>query len=140
MSAVFEPDREADLKEAFRAHARAGYWRPRLILVEDLAMNLSRHRDLRSRGYKWMRRTGQEQVGGFIVICSDPSPFMPLDFHAKAVHIAVGLAKPIGPGCLTFRLAAGAERPHRKIETVNSMRWEHRSKLRKPSVLRGVSR
>jgi hypothetical protein len=102
MSAIFEPDREADLKEAFRAHARAGYWRPR--------------------------------------ICSDPSPFMPLDFHAKAVHIAVGLAKPSGPGCLTFRLAAGAERPHRKIETVNSMRWEHRSKLRKPSVLRGVSR
>jgi FkbM family methyltransferase len=33
-------------------------WRPRLILVEDLAMNLSLHRYLRSHGYKWMRRTG----------------------------------------------------------------------------------
>jgi len=58
MSTIFEPDREADLREAFFAHAGAGYWRPRLILVEDLAMNLRLHRDLRSRGYKWMRRTG----------------------------------------------------------------------------------
>lgn len=33
-------------------------WRPRLILVEDLAMNLRLHRHLRSRGYKWVRRTG----------------------------------------------------------------------------------
>jgi len=33
-------------------------WRPRLILVEDLAMNLRLHRYLRSHGYKWMRRTG----------------------------------------------------------------------------------
>ena len=33
-------------------------WQPRLILIEDLAMNLSLHRYLRSRGYKWMRRTG----------------------------------------------------------------------------------
>ena len=58
MSTIFEPDREADLREAFFAHAGAGYWRPRLILVEDLAMNLRLHRDLRSRGYKCMRRTG----------------------------------------------------------------------------------
>ena len=57
MSAVFEPDREADLKGAFFAYFRAGYWRPPLIRVEDLAMNLSVHRDLRSRGDKWMRRT-----------------------------------------------------------------------------------
>ena len=33
-------------------------WRPRLILVEDLAMDLRLHRHLRSRGYKWLRRTG----------------------------------------------------------------------------------
>jgi FkbM family methyltransferase len=33
-------------------------WRPRLILIEDLAMNLGLHRYLRSQGYKWMRRTG----------------------------------------------------------------------------------
>jgi FkbM family methyltransferase len=33
-------------------------WRPRLILIEDLAMNLDLHRHLRSRGYKWVRRTG----------------------------------------------------------------------------------
>jgi FkbM family methyltransferase len=33
-------------------------WRPRLILIEDLALNLRIHRLLRSRGYKWVRRTG----------------------------------------------------------------------------------
>lgn len=33
-------------------------WRPRLVLIEDLAMNLRLHRSLVSRGYKWMRRTG----------------------------------------------------------------------------------
>ncbi len=33
-------------------------WRPRLILIEDLAFNLKLHRLLRSRGYAWVRRTG----------------------------------------------------------------------------------
>jgi FkbM family methyltransferase len=33
-------------------------WRPRLILIEDLAMNLDVHRCLTAHGYKWMRRTG----------------------------------------------------------------------------------
>jgi len=33
-------------------------WRPRLILIEDLAMNLDVHRALTAHGYKWMRRTG----------------------------------------------------------------------------------
>jgi FkbM family methyltransferase len=33
-------------------------WRPRLILIEDLALNLRIHRLLRSCGYKWVRRTG----------------------------------------------------------------------------------
>jgi FkbM family methyltransferase len=33
-------------------------WRPRLILIEDLAMNLAVHRCLTAHGYKWMRRTG----------------------------------------------------------------------------------
>ncbi len=33
-------------------------WRPRLMLIEDLAMNLRLHRALRARGYKWVRRTG----------------------------------------------------------------------------------
>jgi FkbM family methyltransferase len=33
-------------------------WQPRLILIEDLAMNLRLHRLLVSRGYKWVRRTG----------------------------------------------------------------------------------
>jgi FkbM family methyltransferase len=33
-------------------------WRPRLILIEDLAMDLRLHRLLVSRGYKWVRRTG----------------------------------------------------------------------------------
>jgi FkbM family methyltransferase len=33
-------------------------WQPRLILIEDLALNLHIHRALTSRGYKWVRRTG----------------------------------------------------------------------------------
>jgi FkbM family methyltransferase len=33
-------------------------WRPRLILIEDLALNLKLHRFLQTRGYKWVRRTG----------------------------------------------------------------------------------
>jgi FkbM family methyltransferase len=33
-------------------------WRPRLILIEDLALNLSIHRALTAHGYKWVRRTG----------------------------------------------------------------------------------
>src|SRR5262249_44599245 len=33
-------------------------WRPRLILIEDLVMNLRLHCYLCGRGYKWMRRTG----------------------------------------------------------------------------------
>ena len=33
-------------------------WRPKLLLMEDLVLNLSLHRYLQARGYKWMRRTG----------------------------------------------------------------------------------
>lgn len=33
-------------------------WYPRLLLIEDLAMNLRLHRYLKSRGYRWVRRTG----------------------------------------------------------------------------------
>ena len=33
-------------------------WRPRLILIEDMAHNLRIHRALTARGYKWVRRTG----------------------------------------------------------------------------------
>jgi FkbM family methyltransferase len=33
-------------------------WRPRLLLVEDHAMNTRLHRLLVARGYKWIRRTG----------------------------------------------------------------------------------
>jgi FkbM family methyltransferase len=33
-------------------------WQPRLILIEDTALNLRLHRLLRSLGYKWVRRTG----------------------------------------------------------------------------------
>jgi FkbM family methyltransferase len=33
-------------------------WRPRLILIEDIVLNLRLHRYLKARGYKWMRRTG----------------------------------------------------------------------------------
>ena len=33
-------------------------WRPRLVLIEDIALSLRLHRVLQSRGYKWVRRTG----------------------------------------------------------------------------------
>jgi FkbM family methyltransferase len=33
-------------------------WRPRLLLIEDLAMDTRLHRVLLARGYKWIRRTG----------------------------------------------------------------------------------
>ena len=33
-------------------------WRPRLMLIEDLAMNLRLHHYLTSHHYKWVRRTG----------------------------------------------------------------------------------
>jgi len=33
-------------------------WKPQLILVEDLALNLSTHDYLTKRGYRWIRRTG----------------------------------------------------------------------------------
>jgi len=33
-------------------------WRPRLILIEDLALNRRLHGVLQSRGYRWVRRTG----------------------------------------------------------------------------------
>jgi FkbM family methyltransferase len=34
------------------------YWRPRLLIVEDLAMNRRLHRYLKARGYVWFRRSG----------------------------------------------------------------------------------
>lgn len=34
------------------------HWRPRLMLVEDLVLDLTLHRYLTARGYAWMRRTG----------------------------------------------------------------------------------
>ena len=33
-------------------------WQPRLIVIEDIVLNPRLHRLLRSRGYKWLRRTG----------------------------------------------------------------------------------
>ena len=33
-------------------------WQPRLILIEDLVMNLRLHRHVTAKGYKWFRRTG----------------------------------------------------------------------------------
>jgi FkbM family methyltransferase len=33
-------------------------WRPRLMLIEDLALDLRLHRYITRRGYKWIRRTG----------------------------------------------------------------------------------
>jgi len=44
-------------------------WQPRLILIEDLALNLNLHRLLTSRGYKWVRRTG---LNGWYVPADSP--------------------------------------------------------------------
>jgi FkbM family methyltransferase len=44
-------------------------WRPRLILIEDLALNLRIHRLLQSHGYKWVRRTG---LNGWYVPADSP--------------------------------------------------------------------
>jgi FkbM family methyltransferase len=33
-------------------------WRPRLLLIEDVVQNLTLHRYLTRRGYRWFRRTG----------------------------------------------------------------------------------
>jgi FkbM family methyltransferase len=44
-------------------------WRPRLILIEDLAFNLDIHRHLGRRGYKWVRRTG---INGWYVPADSP--------------------------------------------------------------------
>jgi len=39
-------------------------WRPRLVLVEDLVLDMRLHRFMRERGYKWIRRT---DVNGWYV-------------------------------------------------------------------------
>ncbi len=58
-------------------------WQPRLILIEDLALNLRIHRLLSSRGYKWVRRTG---LNSWYVPKSSPmkvSPFGQWQFMRK---------------------------------------------------------
>jgi FkbM family methyltransferase len=35
-----------------------GRWQPKLLLIEDLVLNLRLHHYLKSRHYKWVRRTG----------------------------------------------------------------------------------
>jgi FkbM family methyltransferase len=44
-------------------------WRPRLILIEDRALDLRIHRHLTGRGYKWVRRTG---INGWYVPKDSP--------------------------------------------------------------------
>lgn len=53
-------------------------WRPRLILIEDHLLNLRLHRGLRSRSYKWIRRTG---LNSWYVPADAPSP--PLALSAR---------------------------------------------------------
>jgi len=58
-------------------------WRPRLILIEDLALNLRIHRTLTARGYKWVRRTG---LNSWYVPADSPmriSPFGQWQFVRK---------------------------------------------------------
>jgi FkbM family methyltransferase len=44
-------------------------WRPRLMLIEDLALDLRLHRYITRRGYKWVRRTG---LNGWYVPADSP--------------------------------------------------------------------
>ena len=44
-------------------------WRPRLMLIEDLALSLRLHRYITRRGYKWVRRTG---LNGWYVPADSP--------------------------------------------------------------------
>jgi FkbM family methyltransferase len=46
-------------------------WKPRLMLIEDLALDLRMHRYVTGRGYKWVRRTG---LNGWYVPADDPTP------------------------------------------------------------------
>jgi FkbM family methyltransferase len=58
-------------------------WRPRLILIEDLAKDWRLHRYLQARGYKWIRRTG---LNGWYVPTDSPaavSEFGRLQFIRK---------------------------------------------------------
>ena len=58
-------------------------WKPRLVLIEDLALNLRIHRALTARGYKWVRRTG---LNGWYVPADAPmtvSPFGRWQFVRK---------------------------------------------------------
>ena len=44
-------------------------WRPRLVLVEDLVLDMRLHRFMRARGYKWIRRT---DINGWYVPAESP--------------------------------------------------------------------
>jgi len=44
-------------------------WRPRLVLVEDLVLDLRLHRFMQAQGYKWIRRT---DVNGWYVPADSP--------------------------------------------------------------------
>lgn len=46
-------------------------WRPRLMLIEDLALDLRLHRYITRRRYKWIRRTG---LNGWYVPADSPIP------------------------------------------------------------------
>jgi FkbM family methyltransferase len=44
------------------------YWRPRLILIEDMVLHLGTHRYLTERGYRWIGRSG---LNGWYVPAAD---------------------------------------------------------------------
>jgi len=52
-------------------------WHPRLILIEDLLLNLRLHRYLTRRGYRWLRRTGINNW----YIPANKMPHLGLDGH-----------------------------------------------------------
>jgi len=50
-------------------------WRPRLMLIEDLVLDLSLHRFMVAHGYKWVRRT---DINSWYVPVDFPMPVSPL--------------------------------------------------------------
>jgi FkbM family methyltransferase len=92
-------------------------WRPKLILIEDIVLNLRLHRYLASKGYKWIRRTG---LNGWYVPIDRTfriSPFGRLQFFRK-YYLGV-----------PFRVARETLRPlrHRLNERWGNLRLKART-------------
>jgi hypothetical protein len=69
-------------------------------------------------------RAGDEQLGDFILMCSDSSPFVRLILTFRLSRSPLGLAQAKTPRCLTCPSPMVRVRPRTQVETANSMHWE----------------